>query len=100
MKRVCDFSAPCPYPQLCIPAGRCMGHQGDQMDQDWRRKNLITDWEFTEVGALLCRHSPRDLALMIVRLQGEMEVARLLATPRRAPFDARIDAVHREISHG
>jgi hypothetical protein len=35
----------------------------------WREANTITDWEFSEIGALLCDHAPRDLALMIVRLQ-------------------------------
>lgn len=46
---------------------------------DWRQKNIITDWEFAEIGALLCDNAPRDLALMLVRLQGQMEVCRLLA---------------------
>lgn len=39
----------------------------------WRVVNTITDWEFGQVGGLLCDHTPRDLALMVVRLQGQLE---------------------------
>lgn len=35
----------------------------------WREANVVTDEEFAEIGVLLCDHTPRDLALMIVRLR-------------------------------
>jgi hypothetical protein len=44
----------------------------------WRDTNTITNWEFGEIGKLLCDHSPRDLALMIVRLQGQLCAERML----------------------
>jgi len=45
----------------------------------WRDANTITDWEFGQIGRLLCDQAPRDLALKIVRLEGQLEVARELA---------------------
>lgn len=51
------------------------GHSRDA----WRHENTITDWEFRQIGALLCDCQPRDLALKIVRLQGQLEVAKDLA---------------------
>lgn len=42
---------------------------------EWRIANTITDWEFSEIGMLLCDHTQRDLALMIVRLRGEIGAA-------------------------
>lgn len=45
---------------------------------DWRTANTITDWEFAEIGTLLCDHSMRELALMVVRLQGQLEAERML----------------------
>lgn len=40
----------------------------------WRTKHTLTDWEFEEIGKLLCDHEPRDLARMVVRLEGQIEV--------------------------
>ena len=48
----------------------------------WRDANAITDWEFAEIGVLLCDHEPRDLALMIIRLQGRIEAAEMLVGRR------------------
>lgn len=45
---------------------------------EWRIANGITDWEFAEIGRLLCDHTARDLALMVVRKQGQLEVERML----------------------
>lgn len=44
----------------------------------WRAVNTITDWEFSEIGSLLCDHAPRDLALMVVRLQGRLGIEQIL----------------------
>lgn len=41
----------------------------------WRDRNAITDWEFAEIGALLCDNEPRDLALMVLRLQARLAAA-------------------------
>lgn len=41
---------------------------------EWRTAHTITDWEFAQIGALLCGNAARDLALMVVRLQGQIEV--------------------------
>lgn len=40
----------------------------------WRNANHITDWEFAEIGILLCDNDARDLALMVVRLKRQLEV--------------------------
>lgn len=56
----------------------------------WREANTITDWEFARIGELLCDHEPRDLALKIVRLEGQVE-ARQMLTERRADKPDRID---------
>lgn len=45
----------------------------------WRQANTITDWEFGEIGALLCDIQPRDLALMIVRMRTQIETMKELA---------------------
>jgi hypothetical protein len=44
----------------------------------WRNANTITDWEMGEIGVLLCSYDPRDLALTVVRLRGQLEVAEIL----------------------
>lgn len=46
----------------------------------WRDANFITDREFAEIGLLLCDHTPRDLALMVVRLQGQLEAPKLIGS--------------------
>jgi len=50
----------------------------DDRSKSWREANTITDWEFAQIGELLCYHSARDLALMVVRLEGQIEVYRML----------------------
>lgn len=45
---------------------------------EWRKANAITDPEFAAIGKLLCDHTARDLALLIVRLGGQMEVAKMM----------------------
>lgn len=40
----------------------------------WRQTHTITDWEFAEIGKLLCDHQARDLALKVVRLEGQIEM--------------------------
>lgn len=55
--------------------------------QDWRATNTITDWEFAEIGTLLCDHSMRELALMVVRLQGQLEAERMLRGSTLQPVD-------------
>ena len=49
----------------------------------WREVNTITNWEFAEIGKLMCDHQPRDLALMVVRLQGQIEVFEALRSTER-----------------
>ena len=44
----------------------------------WLSENAVTDWERTEIATLLCDHDPRDVALMVVRLQGQLEMAQKL----------------------
>lgn len=44
----------------------------------WRKANRVTDWELQKIGVLLCVHEPRELALMVIRLQGQMDVERML----------------------
>jgi hypothetical protein len=46
--------------------------------REWRDKNTITDWEFAEIGRLLCDGESRDLALKVVRLEGENAALRML----------------------
>lgn len=41
----------------------------EQRAASWRRDNAVSDAEFYDIGGLLCDYDPRDLALMIVRLQ-------------------------------
>lgn len=47
--------------------------------KDWRDANAVTDWEFGELSKLLATFGPRDLALKIVRLEGQLCVQRQLA---------------------
>lgn len=53
----------------------------DEVTRPWRTANAITDWEFAEIGKLLCLNDPRDLALMVVRLQGRLGMAQTLRAP-------------------
>lgn len=53
-------------------------------EQSWRQKNTITDRELQRIGMLLCDHSFRDLALMVVRLEGELEVCKQMLHPDEA----------------
>lgn len=48
-----------------------------QNTEPWRQANTITDWEMAEIGKLLCDHAARDLALMVVRGRGQLEVERM-----------------------
>lgn len=54
---------------------------------DRRATNTITAWEFAAIGTLLCDHSMRELALMVVRLQGQLEAERMLRGSTRQPAD-------------
>jgi hypothetical protein len=45
---------------------------------EWRNANAITNWEFAKIGELLCDNEPRDLALKIIRLEGQIEVCKML----------------------
>jgi hypothetical protein len=38
----------------------------------WCAAKAVTDVEFSQLGVLLCTHAPRDLALMVVRLQEQL----------------------------
>ena len=53
----------------------------DEVTRPWRSANAITDWEFAEIGKLLCLNDPRDLALMVVRLQCRLGMAQTLRAP-------------------
>lgn len=50
-------------------------HLRAQATATWRQANHLTDWEFAEVGVLLCDHDPRDLAAMVVRLRATVRDA-------------------------
>jgi hypothetical protein len=50
----------------------------DSPTTKWRGANNVTDWEFAEIGVLLCDNDPRDLALMVVRLTGQLTLCKQL----------------------
>ena len=52
----------------------------------WREENKVADWESTEIGILLCDYDPRDIALMLVRIQ-EASRSLLEAASRTAFHD-------------
>lgn len=60
----------------------------------WRDRNAVTDWEFAEIGKLLCDHEPHEIALLFLRLQGQMEMVNILREndtaimPRKVEYNA------------
>ncbi len=57
----------------------------DPTTEQWRTVNHVTDFELTEVFALLCAAHPRDLALLVVRLRGRLDLEYQMRGVRQQP---------------
>lgn len=71
----CQDGDACHYVALPGSPAMKIAHVKSDTTEQWRAKNHVTDFEFSEVSALLCCADPRDLALLVVRMRGRLDVA-------------------------